>query len=58
MKCIVCGKGFELLQENKKIVKSPNGVLGREIFYEAFYCPYCGCQNVVNEYKSEVGGKQ
>ena len=52
MKCKVCGKRFALAKENKyEIVKEPTGlgVLTEQTkIYEAFDCPRCGCQNIVN----------
>jgi transcription elongation factor Elf1 len=58
MKCKVCGKEFELLKENKKIVASWEFLLRTENFYEAFDCPYCGCQNIVNKYNKDfLGGE-
>jgi hypothetical protein len=53
MKCKVCNKEFELLKENKKVVSSWNVIFREDMLYEAFDCPHCGCQNVVNEYKEE-----
>lgn len=50
-KCKVCGKRFILSAENKYTIPR------REICdmavvlhscYEAFDCPKCGCQNIVN----------
>ena len=50
MKCKICGKEFQLKKENKYLVQnvSIGGILNRN-YYEAFDCPYCGCQNIVNE---------
>lgn len=50
MKCKICGKDFELKKENRYVVKnvSVSGLFTRNV-YESFDCPYCGCQNVVNE---------
>jgi predicted RNA-binding Zn-ribbon protein involved in translation (DUF1610 family) len=53
MKCKICGKEFELLKENKKVVSSWNIVLMADMLYESFDCPYCGCQNIVNQYREE-----
>ena len=52
MKCKVCRKRFRLLAKNKYIVIERIGTL--EILtkapkeFEAFDCPACGCQNIVN----------
>lgn len=50
MKCIVCGKKFKLLANNKYLAKrEPAGLsFDNPIIYEAFDCPACGCQNIVN----------
>lgn len=59
MKCGICGKEFELKKENKYIVQnvSLTGMLNRN-YHEAFDCPYCGCQNVVNERYLDADEKQ
>lgn len=54
MKCKVCGKEFELLAENKKIIKKYNLIAQRGFLNEAFDCPFCGCQNIVNVHYEEV----
>lgn len=50
-KCIVCGKRFRLLAKNRyEVVKNPVGleILVQEpVYYNAFDCPKCGCQNIV-----------
>lgn len=51
-KCKVCKKKFNLKKENKyQIYVAPVGlnciVEGGKTF-EAFDCPMCGCQNIVN----------
>lgn len=52
MKCKVCGKRFKLLKENRyEVVKIPVGLnclTEGSVTYEAFDCPRCGCQNIVN----------
>ena len=52
MKCKVCGKRFELKKEDKYDVVKSVGVLGAlsggSDYFEAFDCPHCGCQNIVN----------
>lgn len=49
MECKVCSKDFELKSENKYLVGEKNLFKPLDIF-EAFDCPYCGCQNIVNVY--------
>lgn len=52
MKCKVCGKRFKALKENRyEAIKRPSGIniiVEDSIIYEAFDCPKCGCQNIVN----------
>lgn len=59
MKCNVCGKRFKLLAKNRyEIVKRPEGALGGLTasvkYFNAFDCPYCGCQNIVSVVEKEV----
>ena len=49
--CKVCGRKFELKVENKYMVTESKGI--SEVFcgitvFDAFDCPFCGCQNVMN----------
>lgn len=50
-KCNVCGRRFKLLAKNRyEVVKSPVGfncLTQGTVYYNAFDCPYCGCQNIV-----------
>lgn len=52
MKCKVCGKRFKLISSNRyEVVKTPVGfncLIEGSVTYEAFDCPKCGCQNIVN----------
>lgn len=52
MKCKICGKEFELKKENKYLATEKIAAFGAftELpkTFEAFDCPYCGCQNIVN----------
>lgn len=52
MKCKVCGKRFSAKAKNRyEIVKDPKGLrclVEDVVVYEAFDCPKCGCQNIVN----------
>ena len=49
-KCHTCGRRFRLLAKNRyEVMKSPVGlnVLTQgTIYYNAFDCPHCGCQNI------------
>ena len=51
MNCKICNKEFELLKENRYMVTNGNlkeiSKNGLSCVFEAFDCPYCGCQNIV-----------
>lgn len=50
-KCNICGKRFKLLAKNRyEVVRKPVGfncLIEGTIYYNAFDCPHCGCQNIV-----------
>lgn len=50
-KCNVCGRRFRLLAKNRyEVVKNPVGLkclIEDTVYYNAFDCPHCGCQNIV-----------
>jgi transcription elongation factor Elf1 len=50
-KCSICGRRFRLLAENRYEVEiRPVGLsclTQRTIYYNAFDCPHCGCQNII-----------
>ena len=57
-KCKICNNEFKLKKEERYIVidnvETGLAVLGKhtqENIYDAFDCPVCGCQNVVNTRK-------
>lgn len=51
IKCKVCNYRFVPKAENKKVIGESlsihNALSGRK-YYEAFDCPMCDCQNIVN----------
>lgn len=55
-KCQVCGNAFAMVSERRYTVREDK-VTGltniaehkEEKMYDAFDCPECGCQNLVNE---------
>lgn len=55
MKCLVCGSDFILNATDKYIVNIPASAVSKALLgtydkiFEAFDCPQCGCQNLVNE---------
>ena len=55
--CKVCGRPFALNAEEHYVTERAPGsvpgifMVGREIFADAFDCPHCGCQNVLQERK-------
>lgn len=50
-KCKVCGRRFQLLKKNRyEVKKAPVGfncLTEGTVYYNAFDCPFCGCQNIV-----------
>lgn len=42
--CEVCGRDFALIAEERHTVHSPVG----GFLFDAFDCPHCGCENLVN----------
>ena len=54
IKCSICGEQVELRKENRYEVVIEAGVLqksfgARDQLYEAFDCPKCGCQMLIQE---------
>lgn len=62
VKCSICGEQVELRKENRYEVVIEAGTLqksfgAKDHLYEAFDCPYCGCQMLMQERfpaKSEI----
>ena len=60
-KCKICGNEFELKIEEHYVSRDPgeerlgfaslNAVVKENKLYDAFDCPYCGCQNIMQERK-------
>lgn len=52
MKCKICEKEFELKKEEKYLATEKVAAFGTLAklpkTFEAFDCPHCGCQNIVN----------
>lgn len=50
-KCKTCGRRFRLLAKNRyEIVRIPTSLkalIEEKVYFNAFDCPHCGCQNVV-----------
>ena len=50
-KCNTCGRRFRLLAKNRyEVMKRPVGLnilTEGTVYYNAFDCPRCGCQNIV-----------
>lgn len=57
--CKVCGRDFALMQEEHYTAKDTGkmGVIAnltnadKALIWDAFDCPYCGCQNLMQERK-------
>lgn len=53
--CVVCGRDFDLIAEEHYVARSNEytglkAIAGSEVIhYDAFDCPHCGCQNVMQE---------
>lgn len=55
MICNICNKEFELKKENRYLVyKQDLSIIVNRNLLEAFDCPFCGCQNVVNERYEDI----
>lgn len=54
-KCSVCGRRFRLLAKNRyEVAKIPSGLnclVESAVYYNAFDCPHCGCQNIVGVFE-------
>ena len=52
MKCKICGKRFKLIKENRYLAAEKlitfDALTKLPKTFEAFDCPHCGCQNIVN----------
>lgn len=59
-KCNVCGRRFRLLAKNRyEVVRKPVGLnclTEATIYYNAFDCPHCGCQNIVGVLEKVIVG--
>ena len=57
-RCEICGKRFRLLAKNRyEIVKRPVGInclVQAAVYFNAFDCPHCGCQNIVGVVEKDV----
>lgn len=61
-KCEICGRSFALMAEKHYIARDITetglaAALGKtqEAFnYDAFDCPHCGCQNIMQERKRTI----
>lgn len=60
--CEVCGREFALMHEDRYTVRDETnrwlavsfGSEAEPILWDAFDCPYCGCQNRIKGRKREV----
>lgn len=59
-KCNVCGRRFKLRAKNRyEVVRKPVGLsclTEATVYYNAFDCPHCGCQNIVGVLEKVVVG--
>ena len=64
--CGVCGREFALMHENRYTVRNEErgglaaafADIPEPIMWDAFDCPYCGCQNRVHSRKREVENQE
>lgn len=57
--CKVCGRDFALIAEEHYVAEDPQKIgaflnlvnSDKDVKYDAFDCPHCGCQNVMQERK-------
>ena len=58
IKCKICNKRFKALaQKRYEVIKVPaplEVLVKNPIIIEAFDCPRCGCQNIVNVRETEI----
>lgn len=58
MICKVCKRRFTASKDNKYLAQRPLSITevmtNTPAIYEAFDCPRCGCQNIVNVREPEV----
>ena len=60
--CKVCGRDFPLIAEEHYMAQDPQRVgaivnmvnTDKAFEYDAFDCPHCGCQNIMQERKQEI----
>lgn len=61
-RCEICGKRFRLLAKNRyEIAKRPVGLeclTKGTVYFNAFDCPHCGCQNIVGVVEKDVVNKE
>ena len=57
-KCNICGRRFRLLARDRyEVVRRPAGLnclTEGTVYYNAFDCPHCGCQNIVGVLEKET----
>ena len=58
MECKICGKDFELKLDNHYVSRDneTHGIVNairseEENIFDTFDCPYCGCQNIIQQRK-------
>lgn len=59
--CVVCGRDFPLIVEEHYVARNVDkkglipALSGQEeaVQFDAFDCPHCGCQNIMQERKQE-----
>ena len=58
IKCKVCNKRFKAIAQRRyEVIKEPaplEALTKTATIFEAFDCPRCGCQNIVNVRETEI----
>lgn len=57
-KCCVCGKSFKMFPRNRYVSCSQINLLTFPTYYDTFDCPWCGCQNRIDERYSRLDDKE
>lgn len=57
-KCKVCGRRFRLLAKNRyEVVRIPTSLkalVEEKVYFNAFDCPHCGCQNIMGVVEKNI----
>lgn len=61
-KCRTCGRRFRLLAKNRyEIVRIPTSLkalVEEKVYFNAFDCPHCGCQNILGVIEKNIANNK